>query len=198
MLTQGWGDFITWLEGHQASAEVFVAIAALAVTGALVFVTISYVRAARRQAEASVLMAAEMREARHGQVMPVVDIVLEPLTDTLEVAIAVAKGAFPQHMWARVKNAGVGPALDLRFQTKLNDMGPNWHDVGHLGVGEVVRAEIAQSERWPVYLEPVEERVRRLSVEYHNVYGKRYESWRDVTFDPAGPSWKIGPLHTRS
>jgi len=50
MLTQGWGDFIRWLEGHQASAEVFVAIAALVVTAVLVGVTISYVRAARRQA----------------------------------------------------------------------------------------------------------------------------------------------------
>ena len=64
MLTQGWGDFIAWLEGHQASAEVFVAIAALIVTAALVGVTITYVRAARRQADASTKMAQEAREQR--------------------------------------------------------------------------------------------------------------------------------------
>ena len=201
MLTQGWGDFIAWLEGHQASAEVFVAIAALVVTAGLVGVTFAYARAARQQADASTKMAQEMREARHGGVLPVVDFILKPLngSEQLSRVFQIKAGRFPETQWASLKNIGLGPALDVRFRTKLDDAGPNWRSVGHLGLGEVAERKYGPpGGRWPLYLEPISDLVKRLGVEYCDAYGREYESWRDITFDPAGGDWKIGPLHTRS
>jgi hypothetical protein len=52
-----WGRFIDWLEGHEPSAQVFAALAMLAVTVGLVIATFLYAKSARRQADASRQMA---------------------------------------------------------------------------------------------------------------------------------------------
>ena len=151
-----------------------------------------------RQAEASLKMAEEMREARHGGVLPVVDFVLEPLdgSEQLKRVFQIKAGHLPETQWGALRNIGLGPALDIRFPTKLGDMGPSWPVVGHLGIGEVAKTELSGLERWPFCLEPISDSVKRLHVEYRDAYGRVYESWRDVTFDIADGGWETGPLHT--
>ena len=122
MLTQGWGDFIAWLEGHQASAEVFVAIAALIVTTVLVGVTITYVRAARRQADASMEMAREMREQTEAS-RRLARAAEASLLAAFEPRIVFRHKAMtqdvrrilpPRAISVELVNEGSGPAYDIR------------------------------------------------------------------------------------
>jgi hypothetical protein len=122
MLTQGWGDFIAWLEGHQASAEVFVAIAALVVTAVLVCVTISYVRAARRQADASMEMARQMREqaeashrlARAAEASLLAEFEPRIIFHHKAMTRDVRRILPPRAISVELVNEGSGPAYDIR------------------------------------------------------------------------------------
>lgn len=136
ILAQGWGDFIQWLEGHQASAEVFLAVAALALTAGLVWATWTYARltremaeaarqqaeAARQQAEASVEMAREMRRqtlaeeeqaaeakiARVQQIRPMVSVVRrESMTRDKQLSRGVCR-----EIAVLAKNTGKGEAVN--------------------------------------------------------------------------------------
>jgi hypothetical protein len=86
-----WGDFVGWLEGHDASALVLAAFLTFLVTGILAGVTAVYAVAARRQAEATL--------------RPVISLWTEP--------------SFPKDVAARhvytvyYHNIGNGPAMDI-------------------------------------------------------------------------------------
>lgn len=128
---------IDWLNDNSGAVQAMAVVALVAVTVVYAFFT--------------AWMACEMKDARHGQVLPVIDIaILERLGDPeqLEMVFAIMGHRLPEHMPGRVKNIGLGPALDVKFQTKLDNMPPTWHHVGHLQAGEVA----AQLERWPLYL----------------------------------------------
>jgi cobalamin biosynthesis Mg chelatase CobN len=102
ILAQGWGDFIQWLEGHQATAEIVLAAAALALTGALVWATCTYVKQTRQ-------MAQEMRDQTMNAVRPFL-VANHKVTGNVGEAPTVE---------VEPANIGFGPALNV--QCVFND-----------------------------------------------------------------------------
>lgn len=179
----------------------WIQVAAVSVLAVTLGAVLWYAWEARKQAKASVRMADEMIESRHGNVLPVLDFFTqegksgyEPLAALLQVQ----EGVLPETFGGRLKNIGYGPALDVEFQTKLDDTEPGWQHVYRVERDEYAQAEFVPSPDWQIYLEPVNDFVKRLRVEYHNVYGRAYHSWREVTFDVETGNMTVGPLHTEA
>lgn len=99
-----WGDFIRWLEGHEASALVLAAFLTFLATVILAVVTAFYAGSARRQAKASVRMAEEMRRQRLSVSQPV--LVPRPLE--------VSPQASQHNVRLMVANVGNGPAIQVK------------------------------------------------------------------------------------
>ena len=197
LLTQGWGDFITWLEGHQASAEVFVAIAALAVTAVLIVVTITYVRAARRQADASVQMAQEARLARHARLdalKPVLDI--EP---TLLLPYGPPMPAQPVDdaghlgLSASIRNEGPGPALRVAYCVWEGER------IERLSKQRGVLGSDKEFGAGALVVEPLKDdtMVGAVVIQYEDVFGRRFESRFPIGEDGLPLTVDVrGPLDT--
>ena len=110
MLAAGWwGDFIGWLEGHEASALVLAAFLTFWATVILAVVTAFYAGSAKRQAEASRRMAEETRQQRLIGVQPVV----------VPCELDVARW----YIRAILVNVGSGPSFDLSFCLQSLDRG---------------------------------------------------------------------------
>ncbi|NIN68152.1 MAG: hypothetical protein GTO63_26280 [Anaerolineae bacterium] len=159
-----------------------------------------YAWEARKQAKASERIADEMLETRHGTILPVIDFVTEEGSgaEAIVEVLRIQEGILPEELPARLQNIGFGPALDIRFQVKLHDMEPVWKHIPRVRVEEYVKDELTSLEQWHVFLEPTGGSAKRLTVEFHNVYGRAYRSWRDVTFDLDTGDTKVGPLQTRA
>jgi hypothetical protein len=160
-----------------------------------------YAREARNQAKASAKMADEMVEARHGNVLPVLDFFTADDRgggELLAEAIRILAGVLPENFPGRLKNIGFGPALDVKFQIKLEGEEATWQHVHRVEKeGHALSESVPNpSPDWYIYLEPVNGLVKRLRVEYNNVYGRPYCSWREVTFDTETGGAKVGHLHT--
>lgn len=159
-----------------------------------------YAWEARKQSKATVQMAKEMVESRHGSVLPFMDFVTERGrgVEVIAEALRIQEGNLPETFHGRMENIGFGPALDLKFQIKLHDMEPNWKHIPRVEVGQPAQDELARTQAWHIFLEPVDDFVKRLRVDYHNVYGRPYQSWRDVNFDVETGNTTVGPLHTEA
>lgn len=110
-----WGDFIEWLEGHEASALVLAAFLAFLATVILVVVTAFYANSAGRQAEANAKMVEEMREQRLSSDQPTVILRLASEHLAIGPVRSNEKGGLrlPPIIDVQVYNAGRGPAVDL-------------------------------------------------------------------------------------
>jgi hypothetical protein len=157
-----------------------------------------YAWEARKQAKAGERMAKEMIETRHGGVLPVIDFIAEAGrgVDLIARALQIQEGILPETLHGHLKNIGSAPALDIQFQIKLPDTEPSTKRVPRVGVGEYVQDELTRTHDWHIYLHPIGESAKRLSVEFHNVYGRAYHSWREVAFDRETGNTKVGHLHT--
>ena len=188
-------------------------IAAATVVNALVIVILAVVtnryatetkriaEATHDQTKATERMAEEMVEARHGNVLPVLDFFTTDDRsggELLAEAIRILVGVLPENFQGRLKNIGFGPALDVKFQIKLEGEDATWQHVHSVEKGGYVLSELVPnpSPDWYIYLEPVNGLVKRLRAEYNNVYGRAYCSWREVTFDTETGDAKVGHLHT--
>lgn len=106
-----WGRFIDWLEGHEPSAQVFAALAMLAVTVGLVIATFLYAKSARRQAKASAKMA---------------DATLRPVM-LLWTAPKPAADLGDWHAYTVwYANIGSGPAINISF--RLDPVHGSWSE----------------------------------------------------------------------
>jgi hypothetical protein len=181
-------------------AGEWIQLAAVSVLSVTLGAVLWYAWEARKQAKASERMADEMLETRHGTVLPVIDFVTEQGSggEAIVEVLRIHEGIYPETFHGRLKNIGYGPALDVRFQTKLYGMDPGWQHVYRVGRDEYAVSEFVPNPNpnWPIYLEPVNGSVKRLRVEYHNVYGRAYRAYRDVSFDPATGDTQVGHLRT--
>jgi len=190
---------IEWLNDNSSAVQAISVVVLAVVTTIYAIATLKISNATKRQAEASVKMAEELVESRHGDVLPLLDFyTLEGKSgyEILTKLFRIQAGALPETFHGRIKNIGYGPALDVKFLTKLDDMEPGWQSVHRVEKGEYAFRELEPSPDWYIYLEPTNDLVKRLRVEYHNVYGRAYISWREVTFDRETGSTKVGHLHT--
>jgi hypothetical protein len=198
-LMQGWADFVDWLGGGPA-AQALAASVTLLVTVALAAITFSYAVAARRQADASVKMAEEMREQRRDAVRPLMDIEPAPVTGDEGLERALRRG-LPPFIRCRLRNIGVGPALNVKFDVYDESRSA----VVTKGVAAVAPGAHAQewftkrpTEEWPLAVEADSEAGQGagvLRVQYEDVFGNALQSLREVVpGEKLGPFGDVGPL----
>lgn len=172
---------IDWLNDNSGAVQAISAVV-LALT---LIAVVCYAYQTRKQAKATERMTEEMLESRHGTVLPVLDFVLEDLN--LDEIFAIKEGQFPESVNGHIENIGLGPALDVTFQTKLGSEAPRGEKIGFMRVG-------ASSEKWFFHLEPCSQAIKRLGVEYRNAYGRDYKSSREVRFHQQTGGRELGPL----
>ena len=145
----------------------------------LVTITAVYASSTARQAIASVKMAEEMREQRHGTVRPIIDIrrVQEGVRALGEAAVA-ASGQMPEALECQLRNIGLGPALDVSSVVCPPDVSCRQHLFGTIGVKEVTDFYRLSTEQ--------KDGSRHILVSYFDVYGRRCESRRKVTLSNRG------------
>lgn len=181
----------------------------IGLTAALVSVTIIYAwrthviskaakeqaKATKQQADASVEMAEEMREQRYDTVRPVIDfehreseltrIIAKGVTIKEEEEIIYSCG-----LRCVLHNIGIGPATDVySFTLTVSSERRQW-DFGSLTIKGEMTPEI------PLFLEQKGDR-RFLVAYYRDVYGRCFESSREVSVDMEKNAWSIGPLKIR-
>ncbi len=133
LVADRWGDFVEWLEGHEPAAQVFVALAALLVTAALVFITFRYAKSAATHAATSVVMAEETSRLAQAT-KEMVDATLCPVIEQ-----RVGTDRLGDNRMVRVvyKNTGNGPAVNIGWYLRYRD-GREW-DGNRRRVGMSIR-----------------------------------------------------------
>lgn len=169
----------------------------------LVLITTIYVKrtsdiasATQEQAKASIKMAEEMREQRYDTVRPVIDIVTMELSprELFKLAYAAKEGKLPKDLPCKLRNVGVGPAIELySFIEDVEDTkgNPRRWDFGTLPVA-------TGKEEWGYTREMRLLLMQRgnqmaLVAYYKDVYGNPFESSREVRVGAVNPD----PLQIR-
>ncbi len=163
------------------------------VTGVYAWRTFAISKATKKQANASVKMAGEMRDARYDAVRPVLDI---KKADTLELSeeskkttlgllMEVAEGNIPPFIYCSIYNVGLGTALDAYTEIDFSgEIFPQYY-LGTITCGE---------NRNPLPLRVKKEDEHYvLTVTYKDMYGRDIKSSREVLVQ--NRSIELGPLH---
>jgi hypothetical protein len=163
----------------------------LLATVALVAVTATYAASAHEQAEASKKMAEEMMQQRYGGVFPIVDIKeqKENGTEMIRKGLDIRDGKVPEGQLCRLRNIGLGPAINVCSFIRTPTGERRQWDFGTLAVNDE-----ADKERLSI-----EQRNGRgvLVAYYKDVYERPFESSREFIIDQAEGSCEIGPLKIR-
>ena len=169
-------------------------------TGVLVIITGLYVwrtfvisRSAGRQSNASVKMAEEMKEQRYDAVRPVID--FERTAEGEELmreGLAAKSEEFSYGVWCILRNIGVGPAIDVYSFNSIVKTPEGKPLLWYFGT----IATEKPTDRNRLSIEQKGDR-RFLVAYYRDVYGRCFESSREVTADKERHAWNIGPLEIR-
>jgi hypothetical protein len=169
------------------SAGEWVVAIVLALTLAAV---LWYAHEARKQAAASAKMAEEMRQQRRDAARPVINIGLEPYERDWEGGLKQAlEKAFPAAIQCQLRNIGVGPALNVRFQVDDGQGRSVLLEIGALEAreGDQVHRHLTVADS------TVDQEGKLLQVFYEDVFGNTVESRRDLSLGEDG-GLVIGPL----
>ena len=148
----------------------------------LAVATLGYVKrtkevadATKEQADASAKMAEEMRAQRYDTVRPVIDIERDPWDeDKMSEAFAMKYNNTSGGLHFRLRNVGVGPALDVNTIMQSGD-GRQLQSLGTI-------AKDGESSHWRLSLEQPDGRTA-VVVGYRDVYGRRFQSSREIGRD---------------
>lgn len=158
----------------------------------LVLITWKYTQATYEQAEASKKMVDEMPEQGHAAVRPLIDIIEgeSSAREQIRRAVYATAGKLPSGITYLLKNIGLGPAIDVYSSIEDLDGGAVQYCFGTIATSE-------KTGEMRLFLDQRGDR-GVLVVNYQDVYGRRWESSREVSVDKEkGASFlKIGPLRT--
>ena len=167
----------------------------------LVTVTIVYARSASRQASASrkmaeatkeqadanAKMATEMQNQRYDAFRPVIDIDRsnsEP-RELAKEAYKAKNGELPEDLMCLFRNIGVGPAIDVLSYVPYRER--RLHSFGTIAT--------KGTDLYPIRLSLEGNNNRKILIVYYkDVYGRCFESSREVSVDKDKGAWKLGPL----
>lgn len=143
-------------------------------------------------------MATEMRRNRQDSVRPVLNIAGE-LPTSLRDAILESQGNIPKFAQVAFKNIGAGPALHVQCIFYRDDGEPSpvltvgavEAGLRYPGSGDIGDPRLT-SLRIPVTT--TEGGVHQISVTYEDVYGIRWESIRELSYNDAISGYELGPL----
>jgi len=161
--------------------------AQIMLTGGLVTITGLYTIATQKQAEASIKMAEEMREQRYDTVRPVIDIVTMGLSslELAKLAYAAKEGKLPKDLPCKLRNVGVGPAIEVySFIEDAKGETCRW-DFGSIPVA-IGEEEMGHTLEMPLSLQQRGEH-KALVAYYKDVYGRWFESSREVRIGAVDP-----------
>lgn len=158
-------------------------------------------------AYSAIQMADEMRKQRHDALRPIIDIVKQPIMDTekFEQGLNAEKGNLPKDLLCKLRNVGVGPALELySFTEDIEDTegNPRQEDLGVLPVAIGTRMtatgeeEIGYTDEMRLLLQQRGNH-RVLVAYYKDLYGNLFESIREVSVNKGIRRVNIGPLKVR-
>lgn len=142
------------------------------------------------QADASVEMAEEMKAQRYDAVRPVIDIQRRG-GDKIREGLAAETEEYSYGLSCILHNIGLGPATDIYsfVQNPFSDE-RQCFEFGTLAAG-------GKAEEMRLSLEQEDNRTA-LVVYHKDVYGRAFESSREVQAGKKREGWKVGPLRIRS
>jgi len=153
------------------------------ITGVYAWRTFAISKATEKQANASVKMAEEMKEQRYDALRPIIDIVEQP-TKSMEKTKQVfdaREGKFPKDLLCKLRNIGVGPAIEaFSFIEGAEDKPRRW-DFGTIPVA-VGEKEMGYTHEMRLSLEKRDDYMVLVAY-YKDVYGNPFESIREVSVD---------------
>lgn len=140
------------------------------------------------QAYTSAKMAEEMREQRYDAARPVIDI--QRLGgDQLSEAFAAESENYAYGLSCILHNIGLGPAIDMYSFIQPPKGDPQRYDYGILA---------AKDKTNPMQLSLNHKDNRKALVAYYkDLYGRIFESNREVRADKKSKGWGLGPLKIR-
>ena len=158
----------------------------------LVVVTAIYARRTSDIADATREQAKEMREQRYDAIRPIIDIERPwPLReeDRARELIAATSGDLSVDLACNLRNIGLGPAIDVYSFTKMRGGESRRRDFGTLAKNQEAIGSTSLS---------VQQKGSRifLVVYYRDVYGRNFESSREVKLDREKQRWELGRLDT--
>jgi hypothetical protein len=164
------------------SSAAFITLASVqaGATIVLVIVTSVYVCLTRK-------MVREMKRAKEASLRPV--LLMESVTDRpdpdaselIRLGNWAANGEIPEHVVCDLRNAGPGPALNVRFSLR----GPDGHfdkELTCLAVGDVRPAVHLQVQR-DRNANSEQEQAGVIRADYEDVYGNRFGSILGIQLD---------------
>ena len=167
----------------------------VAITGIYVWRTFAISNATKQQADASVKMAEEMRQQRYDTVRPVIDIVITESSMTglelISQGLAAEGGKLPEDLPCKLRNVGVGTAIELHFLIKDIEGNPRRWDFGTIPVA-IGEEEMGYTHEMRLLLEQRDNH-RALVAYYKDVYGNPFESIREFSAGAVHPD----PLKVR-
>ena len=139
----------------------------------------------------------EMREQRYAALRPLIDIVEHPLTgkEMMKQGFDAKEGKFPKDLPCRLRNIGVGPAIELYSFIEGAGGKPRRWDFGALPVA-VGEEEMGYTRETQLLLEQRGDH-RALVAYYKDVYGNPFESSREVSVDKDKEAVNIDALEIR-
>jgi len=177
--------------------ELVILFTLVLVTGMYVKRTAEIAKATKEQADASMKMAEEMRDARYDALRPIIDIV-EQTVEPREMATRAynaREGIFPKKLSCLIRNIGVGPAIEVySFIEDARGETRRW-DYGSIPVA-IGEEEMGYRREMPLSLQQRGEH-KALVVCYKDVYGNLFESSREVTLNKEKSACEIRPLQIR-
>ena len=170
----------------------------ITITFVLVLITAIYVKRTSDIANATKEQADETKKQRYDTFRPVIDIV-EPVMEPREMATLAynaREGIFPKDWPCRMRNIGVGPAIELYSFIEGAKGKPRRWDFGAIPVA-IGEEEMGYTREMRLFLE-TRNNHRALVAYYKDVYGRTFESSREVTFNKEKTGYEIGPLKIRA
>jgi len=161
----------------------------VAITGIYAWRTFSISNATKKQADASMKMAEETKKQRYDTVRPVIDIQRRG-GDKIREGLAAKAEEYSYGLSCILHNIGLGPATDIYsfVQNPFSDERQRF-EFGTLAAG-------GKAEEMRLSLDQ-EDNQKALVAYYKDVYGRTFESSREVRADREHQSWELGPLRIR-
>lgn len=148
----------------------------------LVLITAEYAMHTRK-------MAKEMLNQRYDTFRPVIDIEQQAGgSEFIGEAFAAECEDYLHGLKCILRNIGIGPAVDVFSKIKFNG------NEGLCPFGTIAKGASTQKNK--LSIERTDDRMALLAY-YRDIYGRCFESKRELTVDKEKSSWKLGTLDAR-
>jgi hypothetical protein len=185
------GLFIALLSVYRGKELTAGDLAQTILTIGILTITAVYAWSTEKMSRANEKMAEEMQNQRYDMARPVIDIEVKPVSN-LELAkqayTEIGKLKLPKNFSCKICNIGFGPAIDTYITTLLDDNKPARNKLGVIKVNDELRnISLSFEER---------DENKLLIVYYRDIYGRSFESTREIIMSLQYKSYTFGILNT--